>query len=143
MNKALPEDALLQLKQHAAKGREAMKSGDRAAAEAAFLAAWACLPEPRTEYDHAQSLSRGLVAFYRDGGNVDRARHWYGVMRQAFGPQADPSSDFIGATVDFAAGDLDQAFRAFDALYKRFKARPFEGHDKKYLDFYKKRAAGA
>lgn len=142
MNKPLPDEILASLKIHAACGREAIRAGDTARAERDFLAAWNCLPEPKVEYDYAQSLSRGLVAFYRDAGKIDQARQWYQVMRDAYGSLPDSSSDFIGGTIDYEAGEYDSAFRAFDALYKRFKTRPFEGHAKKYLEFYKKRALG-
>ena len=139
-NKPLPEAALQRLKEHARRGREAVGAGDDVVAETEFLAAWECLPEPRIEYDHAQSMSRALTQFFRDRGQIDKARHWLAVMREAYQP--GPSIDFMAATIDYDARDFDQAFNAFDALYKTYKSRPFEGYPKKYIDFYRQRAAG-
>lgn len=143
VKKPLPEGILQRLSDHAARGRKAAAEGDSALAETEFLAAWACLPEPRTEFDYAQSLSSGLVEFFRDRGMLDKARAWYAVTREAYGDAANPTIAFLGATVDFESGDLDGAFKAFDALYRRYKSRPFDGESKKYLEFYKKRLAGA
>ena len=138
-NKPLPEDALQRLQEHARRGREAVGAGDDAAAEAEFLAAWECLPEPRIEYDHAQSISRVLTQFFRDRGRIDSARQWLAVMREAYKP--GPSIDFMAATIDYESQDFDQAFKGFDALYKAYKSRPFDGYPKKYIDFYRQRAA--
>src|SRR6218665_1381302 len=80
-------------------GRAAWKAGDLAAAEADFLAAWALLPEPRPSQDYAQSMSGALVTFFRDTKQVDKARHWLGVMRQAYGPEDGTGYvDFVAAT---------------------------------------------
>jgi hypothetical protein len=143
MAKPLPDKVVELIRQHGKAGREAVKAGDLPGAEKEFLAAWAALPEPKLEYDHAQSLARGITAFYRDSHRPNESAHWLAVTREAYGnPAGDPSVDFLGATVAYEAGDTEQAFAAFDALYKRFRSRPFEGAPKHYLEFYKKRATG-
>jgi len=48
----------------------------------------------------------------------------------------DPSVDFWEAQMNFELGMQEKAFEAFDCLYRKFKKRPFKGHDSKYLDFY-------
>jgi tetratricopeptide (TPR) repeat protein len=124
-------------------GREAWERGDTQAAESLFLEAWGLLPEPKTEYDSSQSLSRGLVTFYSKTGQFEKAKKWLDIMREAYGPGPNDSVEFMAGAVSFDAGDLDQAFRIFDEQFRKYKQRPFQGKDKKYLEFYKQRAAVA
>ena len=142
MKQQLPEEALQNLNVSSKAGREAWKNGDTKGAEHFFLEAWAAIPEPKNEYDYTQSLSRGFVAFYLDTKQFEKAKEWLNLMRIAYGHETVPSEyvDFIAATVYFEAGEFDSAFRIFDAQFKKYKGRPFQGEDKKYLDFYKKRA---
>jgi tetratricopeptide (TPR) repeat protein len=143
MKQTVPADIVARMNEKNASAREARQRGDSAEAEKCFLEAWSLLPEPKIDYDYAQSLSRVLVNFYRDTGQSDKAKKWLEVMRQAYGPEPDPSVEFMAGTVYFEAGELDAAFKIFDALHKKFKQRPFQGKDEKYLEFYKKRAAVA
>jgi hypothetical protein len=62
------------------------------------------------------------------------------VIRDAYGPGPNVDVEFLAATVYYEAGMLDSAFAIFDSLYKKFNQRPFQGEDKKYLQFYKTRA---
>ena len=139
--KQLPEAALLQLKMNSKAGREKWKDGDLNEAERYFLEAWEAIPEPKNEYDYTQSLSRGFIVFYRDTSQFEKAKYWLNVMRAAYGSEASDYVDFTAATVYFAAGELDAAFQIFDTQFKKYKSRPFQGEDKKYLDFYKERVA--
>jgi hypothetical protein len=127
------------MSQAAAQGREAWKRGDIGAAERRFLEAWSALPEPKSEQDYAQSLARGLVNFYRDTGQFEKARQWLGTMRELYLPGPNPSLDFLAGTVAFESGDLDSALRLFRQVYLEFGERPFAGSDPKYLDFYRRR----
>ncbi|MEF7614135.1 hypothetical protein V4F39_09470 [Aquincola sp. MAHUQ-54] len=141
--KPLPPEIAEAFQAHTLRARTAWKAGDIAAAEADYLAAWALLPEPKLAYDRAQSMTGGLVKFFRDTHQPAKARPWLERMREAYGP-ADGTGhvEFMAATVDHEAGDLDAAYRGFHAQYQRFKKRPFEGEDPKYLAFYLKRASG-
>ena len=131
------------LKASAARGRAAWASGNIAEAETAFLEAWNALPEPRSECDYyGQSLSRGLVTFFSATGQHAKAYEWLVVMRQAYGGGDNPSVDFLAGTVAFDAGNFDEAFLFFDRLYKEYKTRFFQGEDRKYLDFYRRRTKG-
>jgi len=121
-------------------GREAWKSGRISEAENYFLEGWNVLPEPRTNFDFAQSLSRGMVTFYRDTSQFEKAFKWLDVMRESYGPAPNDSVEFLAATVHFETGNRDEAFRIFDDQVKRFKFRPFQGKDPKYLNFYKSRS---
>ena len=138
--KDLPPESEAAMSASAAKGRLAWKQGDLATAEASFLDAWRAIPEPRLEYDYAQSIASGFVDFYRDTKQYDKASSWLLTVREAYGPGYNPSVEFLAAKLAFEAGDADEAFRIFDALYKQYKARPFQGDDPKYLKFYKQRA---
>ncbi len=94
----------------------------------------------KIEQDYAQSLSFGLTIFYRDTRQFEKAKQWLEVVRQAYGPGPDDFVDFLAGTVAFDAGDESEAFRLFQRLYLEFGSRPFEGSDRRYLDFYRKRA---
>jgi tetratricopeptide (TPR) repeat protein len=142
MKQDLPEEALEILKQNSKAGREAWKSGDFALAEKHFVRAWVAIPEPKHDYDYAQSLTSGLVVFYRDTKQNDKAKKWLEEMRRSYGSTQNDYVDFMAATIHFEIGELDLAFVIFDNQFKKFKNRPFEGEDKKYLEFYKKRKAG-
>ena len=143
MPQTLTDDARQRLRDHALRARAALAKGDRATAEREFLAAWDCIPQPYGEYEQSQTAARAMVEFYRDGGQPEKARHWLGIARNLYANATSiVAIDFLGATVAFDAGEFDAAFEAFDALYKRFKSRPFDGQPKKYLEFYRQRAAG-
>src|SRR5579859_5566234 len=59
--KKLPSEIEARFHASAAKGGEAWASGAVGDAESAFLEAWHAIPEPRLEYDYAQSMARGMV----------------------------------------------------------------------------------
>jgi tetratricopeptide (TPR) repeat protein len=140
MKKPVSQEIVANISAQSKAGREAWQRGDTQKAEDRFLDAWRQLPEPKIEYDYAQSLSRGLVTFYRDTKEFEKAKEWLTVMRDAYGPGPDTSVEFLAATVYYDAGMLDDAFAIFDTAYKEFKQRPFQGEDGKYLQFYKERA---
>ena len=141
MKKSVPHEIVANISAQGKAGREAWQRGDIQKAEDRFLDAWRLVPEPKIEYDYyAQSLSRGLVTFYRDTKQFEKAKEWLTVMRDAYGSGPDVSVEFLAATVYYDAGMLDDAFAIFDTAYKEFKQRPFQGEDRKYLQFYKERA---
>ncbi len=125
------------------RGREAWLAGDLAAAEREFMTAWDLVPEPKTNYDYGQIMSRAIVMFYRDTKQFEKANRWLDVMREAYGPEPNASVEFIAATVDLESGHLDEAFERFDALHKQFGQRPFQGQKPDYLKFYKQRATAS
>jgi hypothetical protein len=145
MNRSLTLDVVARICENGSLGREAWKRGALEEAEKQFLAVWAELPEPKLEYDYAQNLSRGFVTFFKETKQFEKAYQWLDVMRKAY--RADEGSDasiaFLVATVHFDAGRLDDAFALFDDLFRKYKTRPFQGYDKKYLDFCKKRRASS
>jgi len=117
--------------------REAKHSEDINSAEMSLLGAWAVLPNI-TDYEfYPQSLSRELVQFYRDTKQSPKAIKWLKLARVAYGPEPDPSIEFLAGTVYFTAGEFDTAFSIFDKLYKQYKERPFKGEKPDYLAFYK------
>ncbi|MFK1432507.1 hypothetical protein ACIU0H_02455 [Pseudomonas aeruginosa] len=139
MKKNLTEQQLNSLKGYSKEGRAYWQAGDIALAEEKFLHAWSVIPEPKEEYDYAQSLSRGLVTFYRNVKDYERAKSWIPVMALMYGSASDPSVQFLAGTVHFEAGEFDHAFSLFKSLYDSFGTRPFQGEEKKYLDFLKER----
>lgn len=115
--------------------RRARERGDWAEVERLLLRGWELIPEPKVEYDRAQSTVSVLVDHYRDHGNPTEAKRWLPVLETAYGHD-DPSFRMSSGTVAFVAGELDDAYRIFDALYRAWGKRPFEGMDPKYLRFY-------
>src|SRR5688500_15118782 len=134
MTKSLPEQAVKSIQEYGTAGREAWQRGAIAEAETAFLQAWKVLPEPKSQYDYAQTLSRGMVTFYRDTKQFDKAYRWIEVARAAYGPEVDDFVEFLAGTVYFEAGDLDRAFATFDDQYKKYRQTPFKAKDKRYLE---------
>jgi len=120
--------------------REAEEKGDFATAEKYVLACWNVIPDPKLTYDHAQSMTADLVMFYRDIGQLQKARQWLPLAREAYGPEPDTYIEFIAATVHYHAGELDEAFALFNDLFKAYKTRPFQGEKPEYLAFYMDRA---
>jgi len=135
----LPKDIEASMLSLAADGRAAWKRGDVTAAETAYLAAWEMIPEPRLEYDYASSLSRGLVDFFRDTRQFDKARQWLVTAKKVYGDQ-NPEMWWQGGVLAFEAGDLDEAFSFFKKLHDAYGERPFREYDRKYLTFYKQRS---
>lgn len=133
---------LQQLGEHSKAGREHWKNGCLQAAEACFLAAWDVIPQPQYSHDHAQSLSRGMVEFFKSTGQYEKAKHWLGIMRRAYETTPCAASadyvDFIAATVYLDAGDTGSAYEIFNRQYNAHGKRPFMGEDRKYLAFYLK-----
>jgi len=127
-------DGLLRQAGEAARGNEPERS------ESLRLQAWEMLPEPKLGWDYYSNIMpRNNLVFYRNTRQFDKAKHWLEVTRESYGPGRDESIEFYAATLWYEMGDFDQAFEEFDRQYKAFKKRPFEGHDKKYLDFYMSR----
>ncbi|HEY9281498.1 MAG TPA: hypothetical protein VIP51_15615 [Eoetvoesiella sp.] len=138
----LPPQAEKKLYEYGALSRKAEEAGDIATAEKYVLACWDSIPDPKLAYDHAQSMTVSVVAFYRDIGQPGKAKEWLPLAHEAYGPQPDPYVEFLEATVHYEAGELDQAYALFDSLFKAYKTRPFQGEKPEYLAFYMDRATG-
>jgi hypothetical protein len=129
-----------------AKGRQAWKEGKIPEAENYFLQLWDILPTPKESDDQSQGASTGMVEFYRQTQQFEKAEHWLDVAKKMYmtnGTLSEASIstiNFLAGTVFYEWGKEDQAFALFDPLFKKYKQRMFQGEDKKYLDFYLKRA---
>ncbi len=140
MKKTLNKEIESSIQSHGKAGRDAWNKGDLEQAEKEFMACWQAIPEPRLDYDYAQILSGGMVKFFRNTNQLDKAKHWLQVMRKAYGPGTDLDVEFYAATVHYEAGELDKAYDLFRPQYEAYGKRPFEGEDKKYLEFVKQYA---
>lgn len=116
------------------KGREALASQNLERAELEFLNAWNLIPEPKHRHENSQTLSAGLVKFFRDSGQFAKAKKWLVEMEMAYG-QGNHYVELLKGSVFFEAGELDEAFNVLDPLYQKFGKRPFTGSDRKYYDF--------
>lgn len=139
MKKSVSLDIEEKIQNLGAEGRNAWNNGKLDDAEKLFLECWAAVPEPKLEYDYSQILSGGLVRFFRDSRQLEKALHWISVMRKAYDSNTDLDVEFLAATVHYEANDLDKAYEIFETQYRKFGKRPFEGADKKYLSFTKNR----
>ena len=119
---------------------EAKRALDNKGSEAFRIQAWDALPEPKLGWNYYSNIiPRNNLLFYRDTHQFDKAVEWLAVTRDSYGPGCDEVIEFMAATLWFEMGDFDKAYDEFDRQYKAGKTRPFQGQDKKYLDFYLKR----
>ncbi|VVN92690.1 hypothetical protein [Pseudomonas fluorescens] len=117
-------------------GREYWKKNQLNEAESSFLRAWEIIPHPKSSLDYSQSLARGLVSFFKETKQYEKAKVWLAVMRDLYLPQPSDYVEFIAATVHFDAGETSIAYQFFDQQFKKYGKRPFIDEDKKYLNFY-------
>ncbi len=120
------------------KARDAKSQEDFEAAEKLYLEAWDALPEPKVNYDHADSISVVIAEFYREVGEVEKALRWFQTVKNIYGCSDAPEAftGFLLGTILYKGGRFDQAFVEFDRLFKKYSERPFQGEDKEYLEFY-------
>lgn len=137
----LPSEAEAELDKHSDLGRRASEQGDFDTAEQHLLAAWECIPEPKLEHEHADVIAVGITQLYRDTDRAEEAQPWLALAREAHGSNPDPQTEFLAATVHYAAGEFDEAYALFDDLYHQYGRRPFENEDPAYLEFYLEGAA--
>jgi tetratricopeptide (TPR) repeat protein len=136
----LPADLRQQIDDLLRQAGEAARGGEPERSEQLRLKAWEMLPEPKLGWEfYSNTMPRNNLTFFRDTKQFDKALHWLEVTRESYGPGRDDSVEFLAATLWYEMGNLDEAFDEFDRLYKAFKARPFQGKDRKYLDFYMSR----
>ena len=137
----LPDEFEKIVYEHATLGRKAVESGNIELAEQEFLKAWLAMPEPRTQWDMAQSITRGFIDFYLSNNNPLKAEKWLDNLSKAYGSPDDGSVAILTGIVHYELGQFDLAYERFNFLFKQWKARPFQGEDKKYLEFYLKESA--
>ncbi|MCF5685747.1 hypothetical protein [Pseudomonas sp. PA-1-3F] len=117
-------------------GREYWKKNQLSEAESCFLRAWGIMQSPTLTLDYSQSIARGLVAFFKETKQYEKAISWLAVMHDLYTPKPSDYVEFIAATVYFDAGKTSAAYEIFDKQYKKYGKRPFTDEDKKYLNFY-------
>lgn len=136
----LPTEIRINVDDLLRKAGEARRAGDFAGREKYALLAWDQLPTPKLGWNYYSNiLPRNNTEFFRDTQQFEKALEWLEITRQSYkSTPENPDSDveFIAATVYFEMGDTDRAFEIFDWQFKIWKKRPFEGKDRKYLDFY-------
>ena len=116
---------------------EAARESDSERSERLRLQAWEMLPEPKLGWEYySDIMPRNNLIFYRNTKQFEKAQHWLEVTRESYGPARNESVEFYAATLWYEMGDHDKAFEEFDRQYNAFRKRPFEAHDRKYLEFY-------
>lgn len=121
---ALEGDALLEGKQYEA-------------ALQVYQKAWAMIPEPYTQWQMPSLwLASSMFQAYFDKGAWQEAKHWGHIQQQVSSPNSFKSI-FDQGMACFEAGELDQAYAHFDAVYAIARERAFKEYPKKYLEFYR------
>lgn len=110
--------------------------GNLVAAEQALQSAWIALPSPQYEWDFGQLVIQQTINFYVKANRPTEALRWIDPLALSFGSADDGTVAMIAGTVYFEAGKFDAAYERFEFLFAQFGKRPFQGRDKKYLDFY-------
>ena len=140
----LPPDLRQEIDSFLRQAGEAQRGNDPERSEKLRLQAWAMLPEPKLGWNfYSNIMPRDNLVFYRDTKNFDKAKTWLDITRESYGPGRDEAIELLAATLWYEMGDFDKAFEEFDRQYKAFRWRPFEGKDRKYLNFYLSRKKGA
>jgi len=130
-------DARVQSARHAA--FKAAREGQAELAERLHLEAWNLLPEPRHQWDSSLVVALELVEFFFKVRRFDQALVWMDAADLAAeGSQNSQNLVWFGK-IKFEQGQLDEAYQAFDEVFKTWRERPFRHEDPKYLDFYKSR----
>lgn len=133
----LPDKLRVQIDELLRQAGEANRAGDFSRSEEFRMSAWRTLPEPKLGWDfYANIIPRNNLLFYRDTKQFEKAMHWLEITRESYGPERDDMVEFLAATLWLEMGEFDKAFEEFDRQYKGSRTRPFQGKDKKYLDFY-------
>lgn len=117
-----------------------LRSGAVADAEALLIQAWDGLPVPQHEWDMGQLVILHAISFYLKTGRPEEAKKWLHPLAISFGSADDGTVAMITGTVHYEAHDFDAAFERFNHIYVEFGKRPFQGRDKKYLEFYLSKA---
>lgn len=113
-----------------------LNGGDSVRAEESLLQAWEALPPPRDEWDFGQLVIQQAIGFYLKTNRPAEAQQWLDPLASSFGSKDDGTVAMISGTVYYEVGDFHAAFERFDFLHEQFGKRPFQGRDKKYLNFY-------
>ncbi|MEQ1636225.1 MAG: hypothetical protein ABL903_06000 [Methylococcales bacterium] len=115
------------------------KSGDWVNAEKLYFEAWALIPGHKHLWSDSQWLLLEIFELYEMMGELGKFSRFLTEMEKAYPEGKDDGTvAVISGMVYFENGQLDSAYERFDYLFKSFKKRPFQGREKKYLDFYLK-----
>ena len=120
---------------------EFKKQGDYAQAELHYLKAWALFPEPKYEWGWSQDTIYSISNFYLELKNFEKALHWAELVFKTNPLPGDGAPYVMLGKIYFESDKIDLAFENFKKAFLLAGKRAFEGEDKKYLDFYKERAA--
>lgn len=118
------------------------KTGAYNEAERHYLRAWSLFPEPKYEWDSSQITLYSIADFYLEWKKFDKALDWVNLVFKTAVLPGDASPYVVIGKIYFEAANLDLAFDNFNKAFSLAKKRGFDGEDKKYLDFYIKRASG-
>lgn len=135
----LPPELERRFQAYAAAGRDAWRErGDIDGAEHDFLRAWNVIPDPKTEWDWSGSFVGGLLTFFIETGQAQKALAWLPEYEKHYGDTAD--LHVWQGIVRFELGQHHAAFEAFQRVHDAYGYRAFRDEDPKYWQFYRERS---
>ncbi|MFZ4701159.1 MAG: hypothetical protein ACOYMG_14010 [Candidatus Methylumidiphilus sp.] len=140
--KTIPDDIMHQMKELGVQVREALKQGNAEEAQSLLEQGWQLIPEPKSEYNISISKVLASIRLMAQSGKPSLALEWIEELKHLPISAIDAEPDFLTGITHFELGNMGAAFQHFDRSSKMSKGRCFEGEDKKYIDFYKKRLGG-
>lgn len=137
LDKKLDEELMQEINS----GYEKVSAGDFEGAERHYLDAWGIFPEPKFDWDSSQITLYDIAAFYLKWGKFDKALAWANLVFKTTVSPRDGTPYLTIGIIYFESHDIDNAYEYFKKTFELSKQRGFQGSDKKYLEFYLKRAA--
>ena len=140
--KTLDDSRMQELAKIGAETRQQLSEGKVDLAQLNLEHAWNLVPEPKAEFDISISLVLGAIRLLASSKQPSYALRWINELQKLPVSAIDAEPNFLMGMTYIELNDESKAFEHFDKAYKMSKGRCFQGEEKKYLDFYKKRASG-
>lgn len=121
----------------ATEGAASWKRGDVDKAEALFLQAWNCVPDPKYRWGDTKNIAIGIAEFFLKTHQAEKALAWTPNLQKVFGHETDV--DVVLGWIYFAAGRREEAVKYFQQAYDEGGARSFFGERKQFLELVQKK----
>ena len=123
-------------------GNEAHNNKKYPSALSNYQQAWDLLPVPKAEWEMlSQWISSAFFYTFFDMQDYINAKNWAEIELEARTSDIDTGPLINLGMAYKELGQDDQAYHFFSKAYQYGKDRAFKERPKKYLDFYKKKAA--
>jgi tetratricopeptide (TPR) repeat protein len=137
MKKPWDESKKTEIKEILSRIASFAKQGDAKAVEDLYLLAWDKVPEPKSAWSDSQALLLHILHYYLRKEQAKKCLPYLDILRDLYPEgEKDGTVAIYFGIINYEVGNYDKAFSFFDFLFKKYKSRPFQGRDKKYLEFY-------